>query len=194
MRLLLFYVTVEVRESLTPDGFTLSAFGSVNLRLRSGFGDDFLLMPGRSTVKLFDKWESQWFFLRASRTRLRHTGDLPRHSGAGGLKEVSHPGEPRSTDIWKVAKIKEVSVERSFRDLMEEMVMAGRFMMRSRPRLEIGIPRSFRPPQLAITRECHLSSLRAFARFSLPEVLNNFGSSLFQRRFPRRGRRCGPRS
>ncbi|XP_024314557.1 uncharacterized protein LOC112270724 [Brachypodium distachyon] len=149
MRLLLFYFTVEVRESLTPDGFTL-AFGSVNLRLRSGFGDNFLLMPGRSTVKLFDKWESQWFFLRASRTRLQHTGDLPRHSGVGGLKEAPHPGEPRSTDLWKVIKIKEVSAERSFCDLMEEIVMAGRFMMRSRPRSELGIPRAFRPPQFVI--------------------------------------------
>lgn len=64
------------------------------------------------------------------------------------MREVSHPDDPRSADLWKVAKIKEVSAERSFRDLMEEMVMAGCFMMRSRPRSEIGIPRSFRPPQL----------------------------------------------
>ncbi|XP_024310966.1 uncharacterized protein LOC106866597 [Brachypodium distachyon] len=151
MKLLLFYFTVEVRESLTPDGFSLSAFGSVNLRLRPGFEDDFLLMPGRSTVKLFDKWGSQWLFLRASKTRLRHSGDLPRYSGAGGLKEVPHPGELRSTDLWKVTKIKEVSAERSFRDLIEEMVMAGHFMMRSRPRSELGIPQAFHPPQAVTT-------------------------------------------
>ncbi|XP_024310683.1 uncharacterized protein LOC106866802 [Brachypodium distachyon] len=148
MKLLLFYFTMEVRELLTPDGFALSTFGSVNLRLRSGFGDDFLLKPRKSAEKLFVKWESWWFLLWASKTRLQHTGDLPRHSGAGGLREVPHPGEPRSADLRKVAKIKEVSAERSFRDLMEEMVMAGRFMMRSHPRSEIGIPRSFRPPQL----------------------------------------------
>lgn len=34
---------------------------------------------------------------------------------------MSHPDDPRSADLWKVAKIKEVSAERSFRDLMEEM-------------------------------------------------------------------------
>ncbi|RRR20696.1 hypothetical protein EHS16_07440 [Streptococcus anginosus] len=91
MKLLLFYFIVEVRESFISDGFILSVFGSVNLRFRSGFGDDFMFMLWRSTVKLFDKWEFQWFFFRVSKIRFRYTGDFFRYFRAGGFREVFYP-------------------------------------------------------------------------------------------------------
>ncbi|XP_024311493.1 vegetative cell wall protein gp1-like [Brachypodium distachyon] len=75
MKLLLFYFTVEVRELLTLDSFALRAFGSMNLRLRSGFGDDFLVMPGKSTEKLFVKWESQCDFFRGEGGIVGHAAD-----------------------------------------------------------------------------------------------------------------------
>lgn len=50
---------------------------------------------------------------------------------------------------WELDGIKSARSESSFRDLLEEMVMAGRFMMRARPHVELRIPLAFRHPRRA---------------------------------------------
>lgn len=80
-------------------------------------------MLAKSAVRLFDGWDSQWFFLDVSETSLRHSGRLPRHSGPWGLRDVVRPMGTSLVEEWELAGIKSARSERSFRDLLEEMVM-----------------------------------------------------------------------